>query len=201
MTTEPTVSEILRRWQDPNRENIRTLISDGFSEEAALQYDRMERRESCLLDLMDAFGLSDEEQRELRELQASLTAMQQAADEERQQREQARAAIEDRPRRILTVRFIKRTPDRNGQRALRVMRCVYYPDEAARTRFRFNPRAKDLVPVWDTEKGGRRFVSLEGVREVICGGQRVYGRIPSGRASSGSASPRSRPRGKGPVAC
>ena len=81
----------------------------------------------------------------------------------------AKSLIEAHPRRTLVVRFRKRTTGR-----MRRMACIYFPEEAEAARFRFDPAAKGLLPVWDVEKGARRFVSLDSVQSIKLSG-RVLG--------------------------
>ena len=80
-------------------------------------------------------------------------------------REAARQLIEraaaDRPGEALACRFVKHTDG-----SLRVMRFRYDPQTAASGRFKFEPKAKGLLPVFDVEKGARRFINLDGVRSV-----------------------------------
>lgn len=83
-------------------------------------------------------------------------------------RTDARNLITENARRTLIVRFIKRT---TGE--LRRMVCIYYPEGAKKATFRFNPVAKGLVPVWDVEKGGHRFINLDGVQSVKIGGRHL----------------------------
>jgi hypothetical protein len=59
---------------------------------------------------------------------------------------------------VLTVRFVKRTAG-----ALRAMR-FRLPEGGGR--YGFDPAVKGLLPVFDVELGGRRFVNLDGVRTV-----------------------------------
>lgn len=78
-------------------------------------------------------------------------------------REAARQSIEraaaECPGETLACCFVKRTDG-----TLRQMRFRYDPQSAAR--YGFDPRAKGLLPVFDVEKGARRFINLDGVREV-----------------------------------
>ncbi|QXD16982.1 hypothetical protein GQ464_008630 [Rhodocaloribacter litoris] len=62
---------------------------------------------------------------------------------------------------LLVVHFTKRTDGTH-----RRMVCIFNPEAAERERFRFNPAARGLCPVWDVEKGGRRFVNLDGVESI-----------------------------------
>ena len=62
---------------------------------------------------------------------------------------------------LIVVHFTKRT---NGEH--RRMLCIFNPEAAERQTFRFNPASKGLVPVWDVEKGARRFVNLDGVHAI-----------------------------------
>ncbi|QXD17019.1 hypothetical protein GQ464_008830 [Rhodocaloribacter litoris] len=79
---------------------------------------------------------------------------------------------------LLVVHFTKRTDGTH-----RRMVCIFNPEAAEREAFRFNPAARGLVPVWDVEKGGRRFVNLDGVEsiQVMKGRPRNWTQGPSGR--------------------
>lgn len=84
-------------------------------------------------------------------------------------RAEAQSIIEAHPRRTLVVRFTGRSDS-----TLRRMACVYYPTGAT---FRQVPKEKGLLPVWDIEKGARRFTGLDGVQSVkvpnVGGGREV----------------------------
>ncbi len=62
---------------------------------------------------------------------------------------------------LLLIHFTKRTDGTH-----RRMVCIYNPEAAERQTFRFNPVARGLCPVWDVEKGARRFVNLDGVLSI-----------------------------------
>lgn len=62
---------------------------------------------------------------------------------------------------LLLIHFTKRTDGTH-----RRMLCIFNPEAAERQTFRFNPAARGLVPVWDVEKGARRFVNLDGVQSI-----------------------------------
>lgn len=162
--------EILRRWAEPNFARINSLVKQGFDEEAAAEYDVLERREAALLDLEAERGLSEAEDEELARISQELAEMHRQATAEEEDApaengqldaERARKVIEENARRSLVVRFVKRTDG-----TLRRMFCIYYPEAAERATFRFNPGEKNLIPVFDCEKGARRFISLDGVQSI-----------------------------------
>ena len=78
-------------------------------------------------------------------------------------REAARKLIERAAsgQRVVTVRFVKRTTGK-----LRTMRFRYDAEFARHGRFKFDPKAKGLLAVYDVERGAQRFINLDGVREV-----------------------------------
>ena len=87
--------------------------------------------------------------------------------------EQARQVIEAHDGALLTVYFTKRTPGPDGQRRRRRMLCLYNEERAEQARFRFNPAEKQLLAVWDCEKGARRFISLDGDVQIFKEGREL----------------------------
>ena len=69
--------------------------------------------------------------------------------------------VQEGTRHTLVIYFTKRT---DGAR--RRMVCRFFPAQADAARYRFNPSERDLLPVWDVERGGPRFVSLDAVDVV-----------------------------------
>ena len=76
-------------------------------------------------------------------------------------RTEAKAAITRHANELIVVRFVKRT---TGE--VRRMLAIFNPARVDQSTFKFNPAQKGLLPVWDCEKGGRRFVNLDGVLSV-----------------------------------
>jgi len=62
------------------------------------------------------------------------------------------------------VYFTKRT---TGE--MRRMVC-YYMENGPITRRNWNPSSKNLLNVWDIEKGAQRFISMDSVERIVIGG-------------------------------
>lgn len=71
-------ASILAKWSQPNEIRKAGLNRNGFSWEEADRYDRLERRESTLLELFDERPLSAAETEELKTIQQALWEMDEA---------------------------------------------------------------------------------------------------------------------------
>lgn len=81
-------------------------------------------------------------------------------------------------RAVCVVYFVKRT---TGE--MRRMVCIYDPKRSEAQRFKFNPRTKGLLPVFDVEKGEPRMINLSGVRKIVVGGEIVFGSDPKPKSA------------------